>query len=406
MTAEQPNEASPFLRLHQNCKMKSILGSLLLVLVLASALPSLRGNTITFDKGSGAILEGTESRDGEFALVLGEQDANLVVNLPAKREVLRLGTNENFSELYFPGMNHRSLDVLWGPDQEGSRFGIVFYGGKWESMFVYLVEVDPEFGSQTDISDVLNAGASAAEAARGTKHADYYVFTFSPGGVVDPNGELVITDPLDVKINYLGQVPVRGGPDMEWTENAPTVEGTLTVRLSRTADGPRAEVLGVSGVTPSKALAGSPAHDAAAFKALRSRIDDETEGSEVRKVKVHLKGDAGRKLSYMGYVEANVLKQLVYVDSQDDDNETFVIYYWNDGLLVSAFEVREGSDTQMSEVAKTIEIYNFENENLVGWIRDGVEADPNEDGFASIGEQVWTDATERAQVIYDEIGAD
>jgi hypothetical protein len=94
------------------------------------------------------------------------------------------------------------------------------------------------------------------------------------------------------------------------------------------------------------------------------------------------------------------------VDSLDNENETYVIYYWKDGLLVSAFEVREGMDTEMSEVAKTVEIYNFEGEKLVGWIRDGEAVDPNEAGFSMIGEQVWNAATERAQVIYNEIGAD
>lgn len=145
---------------------------------------------------------------------------------------------------------------------------------------------------------------------------------------------------------------------------------------------------------------------AAAFAALRGEIDKEVESADVRKIKVHRTGAEGRKLSYMGYTQANVLKQLVYVDSLDDENETYIIYYWKDGLLVSAFEVREGMDTQMCEVAKTVEIYNFETEKLVNWIRDGKAVDSNDVGFLMIGDQVWKDATERAQVIYEEIGAD
>ncbi len=353
------------------------------------------------------VLEGTTSPDGEFALVLGENDANVITYLPENRAVLRLGTDENFSDLYFPGMNKRELTVQWGPDQEGARFGLFFYNLDWESGWVYLATVDPEFGEQTDIDELLSEAAGRMEAEKGTKHADYYVFTFSSGGVVDPNGGLVITDPVDVKINYLGQVPTRGGPDMEWTEDAPSVEGSFVVRLIRGSDGPEAKVLGGSDASsPSGEAATSSAPGASAFKALRDEINDEVEADDIQKVKVREDGEAGRKLSYLGYVRGYDLLELVYVDSRDDENETYVIYYWRDGMLVSAYEVREGTDTEISEVAKTIEIYNFEDQQLVGWIRDGEEVALGEMDAGEVGARVLSDSITRSQPIFQKIGAD
>lgn len=389
-----------------------VCSAILLVGGVSSGLAREAVESITFDGGSGLIFNDSATDDGEMVVVLEGDDSNSIVGLETNKRVLTLGTEENFQS-YFPGMSHGSLDILWGPYQEGARFGLFFYGGKWESTAVILVEADSEFGSQADIDEQLSEAATAQEEAMGTEHADYYVFTFSPGSVVDPGGELMITDPVEVTINYLGQVPVRGGPDMEWTEDAPSVEGTLNVLMSRGDYGPEAKVLGSANATGGGGAAAgeiddakSKDHSAAAFKALRAEIDAALESETVRKVKVHRDSEVpGRKLNAMGYVEAYVIKQLVYVDSKDEENETYVIYYFRDGLLVSTFTVREGRDTGIEGVAKQVEIMNFDNEKLVGWIVDGEEYS-NEDLQYAATDAILAEATERSQPIYEKIGAD
>ncbi len=114
----------------------------------------------------------------------------------------------------------------------------------------------------------------------------------------------------------------------------------------------------------------------------------------------------GRQLSYLGYVEAYVLKQLVYVDTQDEENETYVVYYWRDGMLVSALEGREGGDTMEEGTDEIFDIYNFEDQRLVSWTRDG---EPIEDvGFyaESVGNRVLRESIQRGEPIYEKIGAD
>lgn len=368
----------------------------LFVFVLMPAL--LQGQAVQYAGGSGTILEGTKSRDGEFAVVLDESENNIIVSLREKRQVMKLTAEDDWQFPYFPGLNHGSLDVTWGPSQEGNRFGVLIYGAKWETAKVILVDVDGEFGSQSDILPVLQAAALRDVRDRGVANPDDYVFTFKVAGVEVPDGDMVIRDPLDILVGYVGQVPK--------SEDADLAEGMIKIRLSRGADGPVAAEPGQGAVQPAPANAGA-GMGPEAFKTLRGKIDAELKAEGIKKVKVHRKSDiAGRKLAYMGYVEGTILKQLVYVDSEDDDNESYVIYYWQDGFLVSAYEVRKGRDTEISEVARTNEIYNFVDQKLVSWLRDGEAVDPNDPSFADVGSRVLDDSIERAAVIYLEIGAD
>lgn len=371
------------------------------VSILAAALmPALlEGQAVEYAGGSGAVLEGTKSRDGEFAVVLDKSQDNVIVSLREKRQVMKLTAEDDWQFPYFPGLNHGSLDVTWGPDQEGNRFGILMYGAKWETAKVILVDVNGDFGAQSDMLPLLQAAALGDVRGRGVPNPDHYAFSFSVAGVEVPEGDMVIRDPLDILVSYVGQVPK--------SEDAEVAEGTFRIRLSRGNDGPVASQPGGAAAPAAAGAAKGPD----AFKALRKKIDAEleaqVEAGTVKKVRVHRKSEiAGRKLSYMGYVEGTILKQLVYVDSEDDDNESYVIYYWQDGFLVSAYEVRKGRDTEMSEVARTTEIYNFEDQKLVSWLRDDVAVNPDDISFADVGSGVLDDSIERAGVIYLEIGAD
>jgi hypothetical protein len=360
-----------------------------------SILPAtLHAQAIKYMGGSGTILEGTKSADGEYAIVLTDAGDNVVVNLRSKNEVLKLTAEDDWQFPYFPGLNHGGLEVAWGPDQEGSRFGILLYAAKWETAKAFLIEVDPEFGSQTSIMDILGDGGVYGATISGVAEPENLAFNYSVKSVDAPEGDMVITDTLDVTMEYYGEIPK--------SEEETGSQGTFTITLERTPEGPVAYMAGEE-VCESGFV---PALDADGYRELRDRIDEEVEGEDIMISKAHAPGVDGRKLSYMGYLQAYVMKHLVYVDSQDDENETIILYYWQDGLLVSVYELKQGTDTEVSEVAKTVDIYNFENQQLVGWIRDGVEVDPTEQGFFDIGERILEESIERAGVIYAKVGAD
>jgi hypothetical protein len=373
-------------------------GALLLGLcgMVAWAFPVLQAQQIVFDEGAGTIVEGSISPDGMFALVVTEdQDANVVVFLPEKRQVLRI-SGEGIPEgafPYFEGLNHAGLTVLWGPNQEGNSFGILFYDAKWESAGVVLIDVNPDFGQQSNILPKL---LLAAETETGRDRS----YTFSAGGLDVPAGEFSISDSIDVRINFLGQSPRN--------EDVPDKSGTLRAQLSRTNTGPVATLHGTehAGATAEVQGAVKSGRTGDDFRALRDEINAEIKDGDFLEVAVQRPGEEGRTLSFLGYLQGNVLSKLVYVDSLDDKNETLILYYWREGQLVSVFEVREGIDTQISEVSETMEIYNFENEKLVGWIRDGVEVDADDPGFADVGALVLQQSIQRAEPIYEKIGAD
>lgn len=363
---------------------------------IAGFAPSLPAEEIRFDKGSGTIIEGTKSPDGMFAVVVtADEQENVIVFLPERRQVLKLsgaGIQEG-SFPYFPGLNHGGLSALWAPNQEGSSFGVLFYDAKWESAGVIFVDVDPEFGKQIDITPMLRKAAQE-KAGRDLS------FSFSPGGLDVPAGEPGIADPIDLRVNYLGQSP--NNPD------AAEKEGSVALRLNRTRTGPEVTLLKNAGGTPAVPIAdpAPPAKASDPYRDLRDAINAEIESGVFKEVRLKSLGEGGRKISHRGYLLGTILSKLVYVDSLDEENRSITLYYWREGQLVSVFEVRKGADTQISEVGETVEIYNFRNEKLVQWTRDGENVPPGEAGFADAGASVLKQSIKRAEPIYFEIGAD
>lgn len=356
---------------------------------------ALHAQAIKYMGGSGTILEGTKSADGEYAIVLSDAGDNVVVNLRTKNEVLKLTAEDDWQFPYFPGLNHGGLEVAWGPDQEGSRFGILLYAAKWETAKAFLIEVDPEFGSQTSIMDILGDGAVYGATISGSPDPEALAYSYHVKSVDAPGGEMVITDTLNVTMGYWGEIPK--------SEEETGSQGTFQITLERTPEGPVAYMAGEEEMCES----GLPERAAADFKALRDRIDDECDGENIKKVKVHLPSSVeGRKLSYMGHLEGNVLKRLVYVDTLDDETSSYVIYYWQDGLLVSAYDVKKGADTFTEGVDRITEIFNFEEQRLAGWSYNGELEDPDTEGFNQLGFVILEESIERAGVIYEEIGAD
>lgn len=81
---------------------------------------------------------------------------NVVVSLKEKRVFGRVELEDPW-RLYFPGRNHASFKAIWGPAKEGSRFGILDFGGRFGSLAVVVVEMEGEGQdskfTQTDIGE-------------------------------------------------------------------------------------------------------------------------------------------------------------------------------------------------------------------------------------------------------------
>lgn len=163
---------------------------------------------------------------------------NAVALLVEKRVVGRVKLNPEEAEVYFPGRNHGSLSVLWGPEEDGWNFGVLIYGSKWDSPEVKLIETGAGF-MQTSIKSQLDASARkfiSGQKTKGSK-ADTYAISYAPEGVVKPDAKYKVGDPITVKIGFTAEVPK--------SETAPLVEGTLSILLETSEDKISAKVLKV-----------------------------------------------------------------------------------------------------------------------------------------------------------------
>ena len=168
---------------------------------------------------------------------------NIVVSLKEKRVLGRLHVGKPEDELvYFPGRNHGSLEVLWGPEKEGWHFGVLNFAGKWESSAVLFVESDGERLRQRDIKPLLDANANAfiKTALKGRKGLDpsRYAIPYGELKVVDPDVGYSVGNPVKITLNFSAEVPKA--PD-----GYPLVEGAMTALLETTRDGISATVLKV-----------------------------------------------------------------------------------------------------------------------------------------------------------------
>lgn len=171
---------------------------------------------------------------------------NAVVLTVEKRVVGRVKlADPESAQIYFPGRNHGSLHVLWGPEIDGWNFGVLIYGSKWDSPEVLLIETGDGF-LQTSIKAQLDAAVrkfigTGAQGKKGIKAAEYAI-SYQPAGVVKPAAKRKIGDPLTVKLAFSAEVPK--------SDTAPYIEGTVTVVLETSETELNAKVLKVEPATP------------------------------------------------------------------------------------------------------------------------------------------------------------
>lgn len=168
---------------------------------------------------------------------------NVIVSLKAKRVLGRLDLGKPEDQVvYFPGRNHGSLEILWGPEEEGWHFGVLNFGGKWDSSAVILVESDGERIRQLDIKRMLDAKAAAfiKTALKGKKGIDpaRYAIPYRELKVSDPEVGYSVGNPVKITLAFEAEVPKA--PNDE-----PSVDGAMSVLLETSRDKISAKVLNV-----------------------------------------------------------------------------------------------------------------------------------------------------------------
>ena len=175
---------------------------------------------------------------GPYGRVAGQMMIqNVVVSLKEKRVLGRLELDE--ADVCVPPFTSL-LQVLWGPANEGWRFGILDYVSKFATRAVLLVAMDGEKFRQTDILSILDEKGAAFVKSKLKGKQGGYALSYSPRSVVKPKVAGSNGNPVKVKFWFGAEVP-RSGDD-------PYIdEGTMTVLLEIGPDKLSAKVLNVEG---------------------------------------------------------------------------------------------------------------------------------------------------------------
>ncbi len=140
---------------------------------------------------------------------------------------------------------------------------------------------------------------------------------------------------------------------------------------------------------------------------LRRKIDSQCKTSDWKEVRHKEVTEEGVRISTLAYVEAYVIQHLVYVEADDKENRSITLYYWDEGVLKSVFELRQGSYTETDGYDEVSETYNFRDGRLVEWKRSpGGYVDPQDETFYTNADWIADSAISRSEVIYEKIGAD
>lgn len=137
---------------------------------------------------------------------------------------------------------------------------------------------------------------------------------------------------------------------------------------------------------------------AEAFAGFRKEWKDKSDKGDWKEVRINLAGNSPAHSHYvLAWFDGPALMRLMQVDSSGETDGTYTFYYWTEtGSLASVVEIREGTATKKSGVAKISDTYNFAGGNLAGWIRiedgDESEVDPAEPDFAAVGKRVAAEA--------------
>jgi len=140
--------------------------------------------------------------------------------------------------------------------------------------------------------------------------------------------------------------------------------------------------------------------DAESFSALRQDWKAKSDDGSWKEIRNDLVGHGADRTHYcIGWFDGESLMRAMLVDSTSDTDGTFTFFHWTaNGNLRSVLEVREGSAIKDPTVKKLLTVFNFKNDEMVGWIRttDGEKQtiDPTTPEFYPNGERIFDKAAE------------
>ncbi|MEX1118127.1 MAG: tetratricopeptide repeat protein [Terrimicrobiaceae bacterium] len=142
--------------------------------------------------------------------------------------------------------------------------------------------------------------------------------------------------------------------------------------------------------------------DPESFASLRKDWKAKSDDGSWKKLRKDLPGHGTNRSHYcLGWFDGDRLMRVMQVDSTGEGEGTFTFYHWTPkGSLRSVLEVREGLATQIKNADTVVDVFNFMNDELVGWtqtIDDEKETmDPAAPEFYETGKRVTKESAEAA----------
>lgn len=363
---------------------------------------------------------------GETAAASGKTFTaeNWLVSLADKKRLVQVaGVPTKIAPVYDgwqlrEGMAGNGFSVLWGPEQDGSRFGLVNFDGKSGCADIFIVSVDGADAKLASIRGTLQTATRkfiASQRKKGPK-AESYAVTYRLLGfsIAEGSGSA----PSAARVGFLADPPkdAKAGP----------LEGVLTVKFSRNP-------LGMPGVVVANVKAGREEPDANAaignhpapvnasvtgntdaktpkstadFARFRAAIDEKSRTNAWKTATVDLpKSGKGKTVYAKGWADGKALCKLLHVDSNASDDEAVTVFYWLDGKLVSAFKYLKGGYTGDPKLKERTETYNFLDGKGLDFHQDPeIGGDGKSSDSESKAEAVKKEAAEWSAAVLKELG--
>lgn len=222
-------------------------------LISAESSPSAEPRWIEIGSERAAIVRDSKSADGRNALAwtidssepidwpLLEKDVEhfyeqydvkeiWVVNLSDKKKIGTVGDKGGYVR---PG-SHRTLSIAWGPlSDNGRRFALAAYQWKWGTDTLLLLDVGPDDSRSTQIGPVLDKAIEAQIKRPKSRTRGPFDSTYLLTGLPELGKRTGFSDPATAGIPFLTK-------DRE--QDTKVIEGILTLKLVRGAEGPAASV--------------------------------------------------------------------------------------------------------------------------------------------------------------------
>jgi hypothetical protein len=153
-----------------------------------------------------------------------------VINIPDKKKVGTVGDKGGYVR---PG-SHRTLNIAWGPIENGRRFALAAYQWKWGTDTLLLLDVGGDDSRSTQIGDVLDKAIEAQIKRTKPKPRGPFDSTYLLTGLPELGKKTGFSNPTTVGLPFVTK---------DRKQDAPVSEGILTLKLVRAGEGPTASVV-------------------------------------------------------------------------------------------------------------------------------------------------------------------